>query len=112
MEETVDAFVKARPDVLAEARRKESSRASSPKRKANATEGMNGEDAHVSKRVRTSARLSKSRAEARPSQPVEEEEEIVEVQDDNDEDENYTPENSTSIATLTYHSTGSLTPYR
>lgn len=98
MEETVEAFVKARPDVLKEARRRGSSIASSPKRKASASEALdeNG-GAPANKRVRVSARLSKSRAEARASQPIEaeEEEEVIEVPDDIVEDETYTPENST-----------------
>jgi hypothetical protein len=97
MEETVEAFVKARPDVLKEARRRESGRAVSPKRKASASEALDGDgNAPANKRVRVSARLSKSRAEARASQSVEaeEEDEVTEVPDDTVEDETYTPENS------------------
>lgn len=97
MEETVEAFVKARPDVLAAARKPQSTRTTSPKRKADETEALDGDSrASTSKRVRTSARLSRNRADAQPPTPVvpvEEEDEVVEVPDDND-DESYTPENT------------------
>ncbi|KAH8172585.1 zinc finger, c3HC4 type (RING finger) domain-containing protein [Sarocladium implicatum] len=96
MEETVEAFVKARPDVLAAARKPQSSRTTSPKRKADEAETLDGGDhAPSNKRLRTSARLSRNRAEARPPEPVaeDEEDEVVEVPDDNDDD-SYTPENT------------------
>ncbi|KAH6889116.1 hypothetical protein B0T10DRAFT_487391 [Thelonectria olida] len=86
MEETVEAFVKARTATLDLARRRDEA-SSAPKRKAE-NESVETSDAPEGKRLRTSARLRKTRIEA-PADPIEiEEEEVVEVPD---EDE-YVPE--------------------
>lgn len=61
MEEAVEAFVKLRPAALALAHKGSSSRISSPKRKAEDTNDSG--PAPGTKRLRTSARLSKNRTE-------------------------------------------------
>ena len=87
MEETVEAFVKARSAVLQVAMA--SGREASPKRKA--VEG-DGEAAPESKRLRTSARISKSKAEARPVNDTPVEEDVIEFPDDTKDDGDYDPD--------------------
>ncbi|PTB71002.1 DNA repair protein rad18 [Trichoderma citrinoviride] len=94
MEETVEAFSKARAAALSLARSHGldgSSRSRSPKRKAS--------EAHVShepKRLRTSARLSRTRGETgvpvdvTPSEEVEEQ--VVPDSNNDDEDDDYVPD--------------------
>ncbi|KAL7821100.1 hypothetical protein V8C26DRAFT_392505 [Trichoderma gracile] len=103
MEETVEAFSKARAAALSLARRSSqqdgaaaatrssSSSGRSPKRKAG--EEMAGE-AQEPKRLRTSARLSRNRGEASvPVTPAEEvEEQVVPDSNNDEEDEDYVPD--------------------
>lgn len=79
MEEAVDAFVKARAAALDLARNGNTARASSPKRKAEAS----SDDAPGGKRLRTSARLSKSRAEQATPDP--EQQDVMDADDDIEE---------------------------
>lgn len=101
MEETVEAFTKARSATLEVAR----NHRTVSKRKESYEEHDSREAAPSTKRLRTSARLSKSRAEAPPAAtPAKEfeDDEVLEVPDSdaNGEDEDYTPENSTFRPTL------------
>ncbi|KAI5457193.1 hypothetical protein BGZ63DRAFT_320002, partial [Mariannaea sp. PMI_226] len=86
MEETVDAFTKARTDAMALARSRGEEKSAS-KRKAE-PDTVETNDGPGSKRLRTSARLRKSQVEAPPVDPVEiedEEEEVVQEVVDEDE---------------------------
>lgn len=94
MEETVEAFSKARAAALSLARN-QGSRSQSPKRKAVEISS----DAHAShepKRLRTSARLNKNREEqvvaATPVQAVEEQVVPDSNNDDDDDDDEYVPD--------------------
>ncbi|EGR51832.1 uncharacterized protein TRIREDRAFT_104000 [Trichoderma reesei QM6a] len=93
MEETVEAFSKARAAALSLARsQQDGARTSrSPKRKA---AGEVVAEAHEPKRLRTSARLSRNRGEASvPVTPSEEvEEQIVPDSNNDEEDEDYVPD--------------------
>lgn len=88
MEEAVEAFKKARPDVLALARKPQDSERS-PKRKAEYVD--DGERPVENKRLRSSARLSRSRQQTAPSYAPEEVEEDEVIPDSEHEDE-YVPE--------------------
>lgn len=88
MEEAVEAFKKARPDVLALARKPLDSERS-PKRKAEEVDDGGGPVEN--KRLRSSARLSRSRQQAAPSYAPEEVEEDEVIPDSEHEDE-YVPE--------------------
>ncbi|KAL7958286.1 hypothetical protein V8C34DRAFT_283476 [Trichoderma compactum] len=90
MEETVEAFSKARTAALNLARN-QGNRSRSPKRKAVEM----SPDVHEPKRLRTSARLSKSRGEQQPvaAIPVQEvEDQVVPDSNNDDNDEEYVPE--------------------
>lgn len=111
MEETVEAFSKARTIALNLAR-DQGNRSQSPKRKA-VEISSDAHEPHEPKRLRTSARLNKSRGEqpviAIPVQEVEDQ--IVPDSNNDDDDEEYVPEarksrdTSTSSTTLlTIHS--------
>ncbi|KAL7785220.1 hypothetical protein V8C37DRAFT_394328 [Trichoderma ceciliae] len=92
MEETVEAFSKARTAALSLARNQRS-RSLSPKRKA--VEMPPGAHAsHEPKRLRTSARLVKTRGEhAEATAPVQGiEEQVVPDSNNDDEDDDYVPE--------------------
>ncbi|KAL7933560.1 hypothetical protein V8C35DRAFT_304757 [Trichoderma chlorosporum] len=92
MEETVDAFSKARATALSLARN-HGIRSQSPKRKA-VEISSEAHEPHEPKRLRTSARLSKSRGEqpimATPVQV--DEEQIVPDSNNEDDDEEYIPD--------------------
>ncbi|KAL7927341.1 hypothetical protein ACQKWADRAFT_758 [Trichoderma austrokoningii] len=94
MEETVEAFAKARATALNLARNQRP-RSSSPKRKAPGA----SPDAHAShepKRLRTSARLSKNRVEpavaTTPTMTIEEQTVPDSNNEDDDDDEEYVPD--------------------
>ncbi|KAL7951117.1 hypothetical protein V8C42DRAFT_308555 [Trichoderma barbatum] len=92
MEETVEAFSKARAAALSLARN-QGSRSQSPKRKA-VEISSNANESHEPKRLRTSARLSRNRAEqsvaATPVQAFEEQ--VVPDSNNDDDDEEYVPD--------------------
>lgn len=89
MEEAVEAFKKARSAVLDLAHNGGASNRS-PKRKVNEIEDPETRTAPGTKRLRSSARLSRNQAQAAPSYaPEPEEEEVVWV---SDEDDDYVPE--------------------
>ncbi|KFA48783.1 hypothetical protein S40293_01578 [Stachybotrys chartarum IBT 40293] len=87
LEEAVEAFVSARPAMLELARQPRGT-PRSPKRRAG-DESSEAVDAPPHKRLRSSARLSRSRGGTATPSAVQEEEEVVEVSDDDDE---YVPE--------------------
>ena len=95
LEETVEAFARARTELLTVARNAASG-ARSPKRKAqeDPSESTTPPD---TKRLRTSVRLSKSRA-GTPAHPAQEVTGDVEVVDDseNDKDDEYLPQSGWS----------------
>lgn len=99
MEEAVEAFKKARADVLALARKPQQAERS-PKRKADDIEQEDDRPAET-KRLRSSARLSQNRSNATPSYAPEEieEEEVIPISDHEDE---YVPEPGTSITFCAY----------
>lgn len=84
LEETVEAFVKARPKALELARNAGSAQ---PKRKAEEDAPI-AQEAPENKRLRTSARLNKTRVIAPPPELLDVEDEVVDVPDDDD----YVPE--------------------
>lgn len=86
LEEAVDAFVKARPTTLKLARDSGASGLVG-KRKAE-DESTQTSDAPEGKRLRSSARLRKTRGEPAPVDYVPDEDEVVEIPDDGD----YVPE--------------------
>lgn len=99
MEEAVEAFKKARADVLALARRPVPSERS-PKRKANDIEDT-GDKPVETKRLRSSARLSQNKSQSTPSYaPVEVEED--EVIPDSDHEDEYVPEPGKPLVTLRF----------
>ncbi|RFU73981.1 e3 ubiquitin- ligase rad18 [Trichoderma arundinaceum] len=86
MEETVEAFSKARIAALNLARN-QGSRSQSPKRKANEV-SPDAHATHEPKRLRTSARLNKNRGEPTPiTAPVQATEEQVVPDSNNDDDD-------------------------
>lgn len=93
MEETVEAFSKARAAALSLARN-QGSRSQSPKRKAVEEISPDAYAPHEPKRLRTSARLSRSRGEqtvaATPVEAVEEQ--VVPDSNNDDDDEEYVPD--------------------
>lgn len=99
MEEAVEAFVKARPAALELARNGNAPRRASPKRKAADAPGDGPGAAQEPKRLRSSTRLSRSRAQQATAQTepqyVEEDDnfDIQEIPDSGDEDNDaYVPE--------------------
>jgi hypothetical protein len=92
MEETVEAFSKVRTTALNLARN-QGSRSQSPKRKA-AEASSDAYAPHEPKRLRTSARLNRSRGEhAVATPPVQEiEEQVVPDSNNDDDDEEYVPD--------------------
>jgi E3 ubiquitin-protein ligase RAD18 len=99
MEDAVEAFVKVRANALALARSEQSARRS-PKRKTNASEVT---DAPEAKRLRTSARLSRSRSDAHSmhsSLPTEQESDAAEADQSENGEDDYVPEAGTSPALL------------
>lgn len=92
MEETVEAFSKARAAALSLARSHQDGARSSRSPKRKAAEGA--AEAHEPKRLRTSARLSRNRGEASvPVTPSEEvEEQVVPDSNNDEEDGDYVPD--------------------
>lgn len=92
MEETVEAFSKVRATALSLARNQET-KSQSPKRKA-VEISSDANEPHEPKRLRTSARLSKSRGEQSvAATPVQvDEEQIVPDSNNEDDDEEYVPD--------------------
>ncbi|UKZ82150.1 hypothetical protein TrVFT333_009934 [Trichoderma virens FT-333] len=92
MEETVEAFSKARTAALNLARN-QGTRSQSPKRKA-VEISPDAHESHEPKRLRTSARLSKSRGEqSAVATPIQiDEEQIIPDSNNDDDDEEYVPD--------------------
>ncbi|KAL6881496.1 hypothetical protein J3F83DRAFT_722508 [Trichoderma novae-zelandiae] len=94
MEETVEAFSKARAAALSLARNhRHGLRSQSPKRKA-VEMASEAHASHEPKRLRTSARLTRSRGEqSLPAMPSEEvDEQVVPDSNNDDEDDDYVPD--------------------